>query len=105
MSTLDVEIGLAAKRCCLAYAEYVEKEQQTKRAIEHTPLPCFEEPMDTNSCDKLEQVGFRLTASEAVNSGLIPSRVKSKTLKLVFTASLLDVQDSKGTVWRTNRQV
>ena len=27
-----------------------------------------------------------------LNSGLIPSRVKPMTLKLVFTASLLDVQ-------------
>ena len=31
-------------------------------------------------------------ASEAVDSGLIPSWVKPVTLKLVFTASLLDAQ-------------
>ena len=37
--------------------------------------------------------------------GLIPSRVKPMTLKLVFTASLLDAQHFKGTVWRTSRQV
>ena len=30
----------------------------------------------------------------AVDSGLISSRVKPMTLKLVFTASLLDAQDS-----------
>ena len=34
----------------------------------------------------------RASASEAVDSGSIPSRVKPMTLKLVFTASLLDVQ-------------
>ena len=34
----------------------------------------------------------RASASGAVDSGFIPSRVKSMTLKLVFTASLLDVQ-------------
>ena len=34
----------------------------------------------------------RVSASEAVDSGLIPSRVKRLTLKLVFAASLLDVQ-------------
>ena len=34
----------------------------------------------------------RASASGAVDSGLIPSRVKPMTLKLVFTASLLDVQ-------------
>ena len=34
----------------------------------------------------------RTSASGAVDSGLLPSRVKPMTLKLVFTASLLDVQ-------------
>ena len=34
----------------------------------------------------------RASASEAVDSGLIPSLVKPMTLKLVFTASLLDTQ-------------
>ena len=34
----------------------------------------------------------RASASGAVDSGLISSRVKPMTLKLVFTASLLDVQ-------------
>ena len=38
---------------------------------------------------------YRASASGAVDSGLIPSRVKPMTLKLVFTASLLDVQYSK----------
>ena len=36
----------------------------------------------------------RSSASVAVDSGLIPSRVKPMTLKLVFTASLLDARDS-----------
>ena len=34
----------------------------------------------------------RASASGAVDSGLIPSRVKPMTLKLVFTATLLDAQ-------------
>ena len=34
----------------------------------------------------------RASASGAEDSGLIPSRAKPMTLKLVFTASLLDVQ-------------
>ena len=34
----------------------------------------------------------RTSASESVDLGLIPSRVKPMTLKLVFTASLLDAQ-------------
>ena len=35
---------------------------------------------------------YRASAFEAVDLGLIPSRVKPMTYKLVFTASLLDVQ-------------
>ena len=35
---------------------------------------------------------IRAFASGAVDEGLIPSRVKLMTLKLVFTASLLDAQ-------------
>ena len=35
---------------------------------------------------------YRASVSGAVDSGLIPSRVKPMTLKLVFTASRLDVQ-------------
>ena len=38
----------------------------------------------------------RASASGAVGSGLIPIRVKPMTLKLVFTASLLDVQQQTG---------
>ena len=34
----------------------------------------------------------RASASGAEDSGLIPSRVKPMTLKLVFTSSLLDAQ-------------
>ena len=34
----------------------------------------------------------RASAYRAINSGLIPSRVKPMTLKLVLTASLLDAQ-------------
>ena len=35
------------------------------------------------------------SASGALNSNLIPSRVKPMTLKLVFTASLLDAQHQR----------
>ena len=35
---------------------------------------------------------YRASTSGAVDLGLIPSRVKPMTSKLVFTASLLDVQ-------------
>ena len=35
---------------------------------------------------------YRESVSEAVDLGLIPSRVKPMTLKLLFTASLLDAQ-------------
>ena len=38
----------------------------------------------------------RASATETVDLGSIPGRVKPKTIKLVFTASLLDVQQSKG---------
>ena len=38
----------------------------------------------------------RASATEAVDTGSIPGRVKPKTIKLVFTAFLLDVQQSKG---------
>ena len=37
----------------------------------------------------------RASPSEAVDLGLIPSRVKPMTLKLVFTASLLDTQHER----------
>ena len=35
---------------------------------------------------------YEASVSGAVDSGLIPSRVKPMTLKLIFTASLLDAQ-------------
>ena len=38
----------------------------------------------------------RASATETIDSGSIPGRVKPKTIKLVFTSSLLDVQQSKG---------
>ena len=38
---------------------------------------------------------LRASASAAVDLDLIPSRIKSMTLKLVFTASLLDAQYSQ----------
>ena len=40
----------------------------------------------------------RASASGAADSGLIPNRVKPMTLKLVFTAFLLDAQHYKGSV-------
>ena len=46
----------------------------------------------------------RASASEAVDSCLIPSRVKPMTLKLVFTASRLTLS-IKRTAWRTSRKV
>ena len=45
----------------------------------------------------------RTSASGAVDSSLIPNRVKPKNGRLVFTASLSDPQ--QGTVWKTMRQV
>ena len=46
------------------------------------------------------------SASGAADLGLIPSRIKPVTLKLVFTAFVLDAQRyCKGAVWRTSRQV
>ena len=47
---------------------------------------------------------YRASASVAGDSGLIPSRVKPMTLNLLFTASLLDVQQ-QGAERRTSRQV
>ena len=38
----------------------------------------------------------RASATEAVDSDSIPGRVKPKTIKLEFTAFLLDVQQPKG---------
>ena len=46
----------------------------------------------------------RATASVAVDLDLIPCRVKPTTFKLVFTASLIDIQHS-GTAWNESRQV
>ena len=40
----------------------------------------------------------RASAPEAVDLGLIPSRVKLMTLKFVFTASLFDVQHYRDSV-------
>ena len=40
----------------------------------------------------------RASASGAVQSGLIPSRVKTTTLSLIFIASLLDAQHHKENV-------
>ena len=48
-----------------------------------------QDQFDLDSSDGRE---VRASASGAVNLGLIPSRVKPMTLKLVFTASLLDAQ-------------
>ena len=41
---------------------------------------------------------YRASVSCAVDSGLIPSRVKPMTLKLVLTASLLDAQHERDSV-------
>ena len=38
----------------------------------------------------------RQSATEVVDSGSIPSQVKPKTYKTVFTASLIEVQQLKG---------
>ena len=37
---------------------------------------------------------YRASVSSAVDLGLIPSRVKPMTLKMVFTASLLDARSA-----------
>ena len=44
---------------------------------------------------QLRWPNVRASASGAVDLGLIPSRVKSMTLKLVFTVFLLDAQDQR----------
>ena len=41
---------------------------------------------------------YRASVSSAVDSGLIPSRVKPMTLTLVFTTSLLDAQHQRDSV-------
>ena len=43
--------------------------------------------------ENLDDRVIRASAFGAVDSGLIPSRVKPMTIKLVFTASLFDVLD------------
>ena len=44
---------------------------------------------------KVAHLWVRASASEAVDLGLIPSRVKPMTLNLVFTISLLDAQHER----------
>ena len=61
------------------------------------------EPDDDNSSSDSRVA--RTSASGAVHLSLIPSLVKLVTLKLVFTASLLDALSIEATVWRTSRQV
>ena len=46
---------------------------------------------------------YRAHASKSVDLGLIPSRVKPMTLKLVFTASLLDVQHLRDSVEKAGK--
>ena len=43
-------------------------------------------------------MGLQASTSGAVDSGLIPSSVKPTTVKLVFTASLIDAQNQKESV-------
>ena len=52
------------------------------------------QPHDDDELQKTAQMAewYRASVSWAVDSGLIPSRVKPMTLKLLFTASLLDAQ-------------
>ena len=46
---------------------------------------------------------YKVSASGSVDLSLIPSRVKPMTLKLVFTASLLDVQHLRGCVEKAGK--
>ena len=57
-------------------------------------IDCNEVQLDID--DRISVVGA--SSSGAVDSGLIPSRVKPTTLKLVFTASLLDAQHYRESV-------
>ena len=57
---------------------------------EWTRFEYFDLLKGLNSAD--DQV-VRASASGVVNSGLITSRVKPMTLKLLFTVSMLDAQD------------
>ena len=52
----------------------------------------------TESSSDGRVVGLRASALGAVDLGLVPSRIKLITLKLVFTASLLDAQHGRDSV-------
>ena len=65
---------------------------------------CFHKRLVDFSINNLDGRVVKASASGAVYSGVIPSRVKPVTVKLVFTAFLLDAHH-KRTVWRTCPQV
>jgi len=56
LTSLDAEIGQAAKRHCETYAKYAETENDLKRSILKTSLPHCDVSKDESCSDKLEQV-------------------------------------------------
>ena len=55
--------------------------------------------------NRRDGVVVRASASQSVDLGFIPQvELYQKTLKMVFTTSLLGAQHKKGIVWRTSRQ-
>ena len=53
---------------------------------------CENSRLDNTLINSSNDRVVRASASGAVDTGLIPIRIKPMTLKLVFTASLLDAQ-------------
>ena len=78
----------------------------------HGYSPCFNQKKgssDNNnnkaSYYRRDGVVVRAPASQLVDLEFIPLlELYQKTLKMVFTASLLGAQHKKGIVWRTSRQ-
>ena len=53
---------------------------------------------DSDGLNRADGRVVKVSASRAEDLGLIPSRVKPMTLKLLFTASLLDAQHERDSV-------
>ena len=66
---------------CIALIAMLQAVETWKHGIVHRPI--------SNRVN-------RASATKTIDTGSIPGRVKPKTIKLVFTASLLDVQQLKG---------
>ena len=61
--------------------------------------------LSTKFPNQRDGVVVRASASQSVDLGFIPKvELYQKTLKMVFTASLLGAQHKQRIVWRTSRQ-